>query len=519
MVLPCSGLRVACTRCLAGLLAIVLCAGGLSVRAQPDPTVKSARARIAKVITDTIEAAPYAGAFWGIEVTNLRTGRRLFRHNANRLFTPASNVKLLTTAAALKRLGPDFRYKTAVYVNGPVRNGVLHGNLIVQGSGDPTIGGYRQRKDPTQVFRRWADSLEEAGISRIQGDIIGDDDPFSDVPLGEGWSWNDVPYSYAAEVNGLVFSANTIDMSVTGRMSGAPARISWTPLQTDFVRVLNQTRTVPTDSSSDEEYDRPFGANTFQVRSRVHPGETQEESLTITNPTLYFTHVLREVLLQEGISVAGTGIDVDQMPIKPDYKAQSMRRVATYRSPSLRTIVRTTNHESQNLYAEQLLRTLAVVNPPDTTSETLTVGSAALGTRAVKAELAEADVDTSRIQLVDGSGLSRKNYVSPRALTRLLEHMWVDVGPNHSSAFYESLPTGGEEGTIEYRFRNGAPAQGNVHAKTGTLSHVSALSGYVNTEQGTPLSFVILCNHHLAEANQVRAAQDAIVNALARLPH
>jgi D-alanyl-D-alanine carboxypeptidase/D-alanyl-D-alanine-endopeptidase (penicillin-binding protein 4) len=500
-----------CTFALTVVLGLVA-----TVKAQPAPGVKSAQSVIRNAVTDTIEAAPYSGAFWGVEVTNLRTGRRLFRHNPNHLFTPASNTKLLTAAAALKRLGPSHRYETGLYVDGPVRNGVLQGNLIVRGSGDPTVGGYEQRDTPTAVFRDWADSLRAEGISRIDGDIVGDDDPFSDVPLGEGWSWNDVPYSYAAEVNGLVFNTNAIDLKVRGRRPGAPARITWSPFETDFVRVVNQTRTVPRDSSSDEEYDRPFNTNTFTVRSRLHPNERQEETLTITEPTEYFTHVLRTVLLREGISVEGRGVDVDAMPIKPQYGADSVRQVGTYRSPPLHQIVRTMNRESQNLYAEQLLRTLAVVNRPDTSSEDLTEGSAALGTLAVQAELAAAGVDTSRVQLVDGSGLSRKNYASPRAMTRLLEHMWVDADPALSSAFYDALPIGGENGTLEYRF-GGAAAEGNVRAKTGTLTGASALSGYVNTAGGTPLSFVIFCNHHMAETDEVRAAQDAIVNALARL--
>jgi len=497
--------------------AVVLGLTSAAEAQQPAPGAKAAQSTIRQAVTNTIEAEPYAGAFWGVEVTNLRTGRRLFQHNSNHLFTPASNMKLLTAAAALKRLGPSYRYETGLYVDGPIRNGVLRGNVIVRGSGDPTIGGYEQRSSPTTVFQDWADSLKAAGISRIEGAIIGDDDPFSDVPLGDGWSWNDVPYSYAAEVNGLVFNTNTIDLEVRGRRSGMPAQITWAPFETDFVRVINRTRTVPRDSSSDEEYDRPFGDNTFTVRSRLHPYETQKETLTITEPTRYFTHVLRSVLLQEGISVDGRGVNVDATPITPQYEADSVRQVGTYRSPPLHQIVRTMNRESQNLYAEQLLRTLAVVNRPNTTSEKLTKGSADLGTLAVRSELAAAGIDTSRVRLVDGSGLSRKNYVSPQALTRLLEYMWVDATPDQSSAFYDALPIGGKNGTLKYRFR-GAPAEGNVRAKTGTLTGASALSGYVTTAGGTPLSFVIFCNHHLAEANEVRAAQDAIVNVLAELP-
>lgn len=499
-------------------LLVLLLSPRMSANAQLAPEVKSAQTTIRQAVTDTIEEKRYSGAFWGIEVTNLRTGRRLFQHNPTHLFTPASNTKLLTAGAALWRLGTDFHYETGLYVDGPIRKGALHGNLIVRGSGDPTLGGYAQREDPTAVFRDWADSLKAAGITHIEGDIIGDDDPFSDVPLGEGWSWNDVPYSYAAEINGLVFNTNAIDVEVRGgRRPGTPGHISWSPFETDFVRVRNLTRTVPRDSSSDEEYDRPFGKNIFTVRSRLHPNEIQDETLTITEPTRYFTHVLRTVLLQEGISVAGRGVDVDRMPIDPNYAADSVRQVGTYRSPPLRDIVRTMNHESQNLYAEQLLRTLAIVNRPDTSSEELSKGSAALGALAAKTELAEVGVDTSRVQLVDGSGLSRKNYVTPQAMTRLLRHMRVDADTDLRSAFYDSLPTGGKEGTLEYRYLYGAPAQGNVRAKTGTLSGVSALSGYVTTSQDTPLSFVIFCNHHMAETDAVRAAQDAIVNALARL--
>ncbi len=504
---------------LSGLMSLLMVfLGTTAAQAQPTPEVKSAQTTIRKAVTDTIEAERYSGAHWGIEVTNLRTGHRLFRHNPTQLFTPASNTKLLTAAAALRRLGPSFRYETRLYVDGPIRNEVLRGNLIVRGSGDPTLGGYEQREDPTAVFRNWADSLRAAGITRIEGDIIGDDDPFSDVPLGEGWSWNDVPHSYAAEINGLVFNTNAIDLEVRGgRRPGAPGRITWTPFETEFVRVRNQTRTVPRDSSSDEEYDRPFGENTFTVRSRIYPNEIQDETLTVTDPTRYFTHVLRRVLLQEGISVQGHGVDVDQMPIDPNYAADSVRQVGTYRSPPLRQIVRTMNHESQNLYAEQLLRTLAIVNRPDTTSEELTKGSAALGALATRIELAEVGVDTSRVQMADGSGLSRKNYLSPQAMTRLLEFMWVDADSTLRSVFYDSLPTGGREGTLEYRYRYGASAQGNVQAKTGTLSNVSALSGYVKSGQGTPLSFVIFCNHHMADTDAVRAAQDAIVNTLAQL--
>jgi D-alanyl-D-alanine carboxypeptidase/D-alanyl-D-alanine-endopeptidase (penicillin-binding protein 4) len=240
--------------------------------------------------------------------------------------------------------------------------------------------------------------------------------------------------------------------------------------------------------------------------------------VSITDPTRYVAHVLRDVLVEQGVSVRGEPKDADDLSIKPDVNAVEMRPVATYRSPPLRKIVRTMNHESHNLYAEQLLRTMAVVNAPDTTDEDLKHGSAALGVLAVRSSLAETGIDTSRVFLQGGSGLSRKNLASPRAFVRLLEHVWTEADTTTRSAFTESLPRGGEEGTLEYRFDEGAPAGGRVRAKTGTLTGVSALSGYVETEGGVPLAFSILCNHHMTDSDQVRSAQDAIVNALAELP-
>jgi D-alanyl-D-alanine carboxypeptidase/D-alanyl-D-alanine-endopeptidase (penicillin-binding protein 4) len=486
-----------------------------AVRAQaPSPP---ATQRLAQTIQDTLDTPTFSGALWGVHVVNLRTGAVLYSRNADRNFVPASNVKLLTAAAALEQLGPDYRYRTTVYADGPVEAGTLKGNLIVRGAGDPTLGGYEQRSDPTQVFRRWADSLRARGITHIAGNVVGDDSRLDETPLGKGWSWSDISYAYAAQIGGLVFNENTIDLRVRGREVGEPAQVTWEPFHTDYVQIVNRSRTVPFRANEDEEYQRLMGTNTIQVRTRVHPNGIEEESLTIDDPTRYFTHVLRTVLQREGISVDGPPVDLDAAGLSPHYERPSVRRVASYTSPPLSQIVQTMNKESENLYAEQLLRTLAAEVPP-ATDEDLEPASSPLGVKAVRKTLARAQVDTSRIQLVDGSGLSRQNLLQPRALVRLLQHMWLHSAPEVSSSFYDSLPEGGREGTLEYRFQGSAPARANVRAKTGTLSNVSSLSGYVTSDRGTPVAFSVFCNHHLAEGDQVRSAQDVLVNALARLP-
>lgn len=501
------------------LLLFALAAGGPSPASAQAPFSETAAGqRLTEAITDTIETETFAGAFWGVHIVNLRTGTVLYSRNADRNFVPASNVKLFTTAAALEQLGPDYRYVTKVYADGPVNNGTLKGNLIVRGMGDPTIGGYKQRDDPTQVFRQWADSLRARGINHITGNIIGDDDHLDETPLGHGWSWSDITYAYAAQIGALVFNENTIDLEVRGRRIGQPARITWEPFKTDYVTVVNRSRTVPYRVEEDEEYQRLMGTNTIHVQTKVHPNGHESESITISNPTLYFTHVLRQVLLEEGISVNGAAADLDDTHTHLPYNSDAVRQIASYTSAPLSEITQTLNHESQNLYAEQLLRTLAATVPPDSVDEDVSPGSSRLGIKAVRETLGAAEVDTSRIELVDGSGLSRENLVRPRSMVRLLQHMWLHPDAAVSSAFYNALPKGGEEGTLKYRFQGAAPAHGNVQAKTGTLSNTSALSGYVNSESGTPIAFSLFCNHHMADGDQVRSAQDVIVNAIARLP-
>ncbi|MFB6247867.1 MAG: D-alanyl-D-alanine carboxypeptidase/D-alanyl-D-alanine-endopeptidase [Salinibacter sp.] len=501
----------------AALLLVGLLLGPAPTTLGQAPPTPSAQERLADAVTDTIGTETFRGAFWGIHVVNLRTGEVLYSRNAERFFVPASNVKLLTTAAGLEQLGPDYRYQTSVYVDGPVTDGTLEGNLIVRGAGDPTIGGFEQRDDPTQVFRRWADSLQARGITRIDGNIVGDDNRMAETPLGHGWSWSDIPYAYAAEIGGLVFNENTVDLEVEGRQVGQPARLSWDPFRTDYVTVVNRSQTVSYRDEEDEEYTRDMGTNTIHVKSRIHPNERDTESITVSNPTLYFVDTLRDILLQEGISVDGRAADLDETALNVQYDSRAVRRVASYTSAPLSAIVQTLNHQSKNLYAEQLLRTLAVEVPPDT-EEDLPPGSSALGVKAVRETLVNAQVDTSRIQLVDGSGLSRQNLVRPTSLVTLLRYMWHHPNPRVRSAFYDSLPEGGRDGTLEYRFQGTAPARSNVRAKTGTLSNTSSLSGYVTSGAGAPLAFSVFCNHHLADGDQVRSAQDVIVNALARLP-
>ena len=503
------------SRCMPHRLSVLiaLLVGSLSVpvHAQPGGDVPSGAAvdALARVIDDTLDAPTYAGATWSVMIAEAESGRVLYTRNGASNLVPASNVKLYTAAAAL---GPDFQYETRLYRGGPVRDGVLHGPLVVRGSGDPSIGGEASKDDPTSVFRAWADSLRAEGIRQVHGDVVGDDDVFDDEALGKGWSVDDTPYAYAAEIGGLAFYGNKIDLRVIGQRPGQPARIDWKPMRTGYVTIDNRSVTTR-GGRVDEDYRRRLGTNTICVGTRVPAGVVEREALTVSNPTKYFVHVLRDVLMQQGLAVDGAPVDVDDAPIKPRYDDGNLQRVASTTSPAMRELVTVVNEESDNLYAEQILRTLAVHAASDTLD--LPPGSAELGTRVVLETAARAGVDTARVQFADGSGLSRHNLVSAQATVQLLQYMWTHPDAAVREAFVASLPVGGRSGTIEYRFRGNAPAGGNVQAKTGTLSNVIALAGYVRSTDGTPLAFAIMSNHHTSKSSAIRRAQDVIVNALA----
>jgi D-alanyl-D-alanine carboxypeptidase/D-alanyl-D-alanine-endopeptidase (penicillin-binding protein 4) len=498
--------------------ALVLLLLGLGLFATPLSAQPAPPASLSSVIDTALAREDFNGSIWGVAVANLNSGYTLYERNPHTLFTPASNTKLFTSAAALEQLGPDYRFETRVYAEGTVRDSVLDGNLVVRGAGDPTIGGREQEDDPTAVFRAWADSLRAAGINRITGNLIGDDDIFTDEPLGYGWSWDDTPYYYAAEIGGLAFNRNTVDVTIESRFVGMPGHVRWAPFNTDYVTIVNETETIAASKEEDEDYERPLGSNTIYLRTKLPQGMTEEESLTISNPTLYFTYVLRQVLERQGITVEGTAVDVDDLDRKPDYDAPAMQPVARYQSIPLSEIVTTLNRESSNLYAEQVIRTLGVEQPADSVDDDVEIGSGEMGVEAAMRTYVRAQIDTSRIQFADGSGLSRHNLVTPRSVVTLLTYLWNHPDAAVKRSFYDSLPVGGENGTLEYRFRGTAQARGQVRAKTGTLSNASALSGYVRTADGTPLAFAILCNHHITDSDFVREAQDIIVNALAGSP-
>ena len=477
----------------------------LAVGVSAQPT--SARNGLADRIEGVLEARAFDDAYWGVQIVNLSSGDVLFDRNGSRRFIPASNMKLLTTAAALDALGPSFRYRTRLYAEGDVQNGTLRGNLIVRGAGDPTFGGRYQDDDMTRVFRQWADSLRAAGIRRVQGVVVGDDDIFDNVHLGQGWQWDDLVWYYGAEVSGLQFNEGVIDVAVRGTSPGQPARIEAEP-NFGYARFVNRSTTTA-GGGIREGYSRALSDNVFTVTASVPAGSTEREALSVVNPTEYFVSTMAGVFRQQGITITGEPVDVDEWGRRPRYEL--MRRVASHDSPTLAEIAAETNTSSNNVYAEHLLRTLGayVYRGVD-----LPTGSALAGYAAMEPFLERIGVAPERFRVADGSGLSALNRLTPDGIVRLLRGMHEHADRATREAFYHSLPLGGFTGTIRNRYRSG-DARGNVRAKTGYISGARTLSGYVTSASGDLIAFSLLCNNYTVRTSRVNQAQDQIVELLA----
>lgn len=444
----------------------------------------------------------FSNAHWGVIIQSLETGEYIYRLNEHKNFIPASNIKLFTSAVALLKLGPEFKYKTYLYTDGEIKNGILYGNIFVRGSGDPTISGRFTNGDITKTFRDWADSLLKLGIREVQGNIIGDDNYFDDQYMGTGWAWDDETYWYSAHISALSFNDNCVDLEILpGRRIGDPAIIRVNP-NTSYVQIKNQLITAHPDSSNKIDFFRLPGTNIINIFGRISlRSNPRRESISVHNPTLYTVTVLKEVFESKGIKITGSVADIDDTFLNPDY--EKMKVLASYESPPLSEIIKVINKRSQNFYAEQVFRTLGKIFGGE--------GSTQKSVEVMKSTLAQIGIPPDLISIYDGSGLSRLNLITPFQVLTLLNYMYRH---EYFTFFYESLPIAGVDGTLETRMRR-TKAQGNVRAKTGYVQYARALSGYVKTKDGEMLSFSMITNNYLIPTSTANMIQDIVCQRLA----
>jgi serine-type D-Ala-D-Ala carboxypeptidase/endopeptidase (penicillin-binding protein 4) len=432
----------------------------------------------------------------GLCVRSLDHGDELYARHADAAFVPASNQKLLVTAAALDTLGPDFSFTTRVLTLGPRRGGTLRGDLVLQGGGDPTL--------TTEGLAALADSVAAAGIRCVTGRVRGDDSIFDRQRLGIGWTWDDESFPYAAPISGLTLNGNTVGVAVRpGVGSGMPALVRLDPPTAPIVLRVGAI-TAPSGQPASLRIDRRRAQDEIDVSGRLPwHGEPVVARVTVEDPPLYAAAVFTGLLRERGVRISGAPVLLGT--------PGSAALLGEIRSPPLAAIIREMNKNSENLVAEMLLKALGMRDGGAGAG----AGIGGAGEKVLRAFLERAGLRGPALVLADGSGLSRQDLISPRNLVRLLAAM--DRHPNRD-AFYDSLPVAGVDGTLRHRMA-GTAAAGAVRAKTGTLTHVTALSGLVTTRDGERLAFSLLTNNYpgaLSGPSGPRGMEDAVAVALAK---
>ena len=489
-------------------LAVASCAANppsqTVVPAPPSEAVQELRAELTRIFNAPVNER----GVWGIDIRSLDTGERLFEMNSGKLMMPASNMKILTVSAAADTLGWDYRFTTTLEMRGTVSNGVLHGDLIVRSNGDPTINSRNGRADA--VLAQWTQALTDAGLRSIEGRVIGFDQAFDDEGIGAGWAWDYLQYGYAAPVGALEFNENlaTLTIAPAGSAGGTPA----VTLQPGAgLELLNRAITGGPGSDDTIDYRRHLDRPVLEVTGTIPLGAPPEtRTVAVVNPTVFYAESVRSALVARGITIGGPAVDYDD--VAPELMSGEggvdhpipVSVIATTQSPPLREIASVLMKVSQNLYAETLLKTVGAARSG--------LGTTEAGRIIVRNVLTGWGLPSDSYVMYDGSGLSRYNYVTAATLTSLLEHMYRD--PAHRDAFVATLPIAGKDGTLATRLRQ-TRAEGNALAKTGSISNVRALSGYVKTRDGEMLVFSILANDFVIPSATINWIADLGVEVLA----
>ncbi|HSJ13771.1 MAG TPA: D-alanyl-D-alanine carboxypeptidase/D-alanyl-D-alanine-endopeptidase [Longimicrobiales bacterium] len=496
------------------LLPAVVGAGALEARtaasapaagagpAHPGPATSPASAadsaRIAARLAAVLDTGAMARVHWGIDVRDASTGQVLFGRNAHRLFIPASSLKLVVAAAAAHHLPASFRYRTTFLAGGPLRDGVLEGDLIVRGRGDPTISG-RYEPAMTTLLAAFADSLRARGVRRISGAVVADETEWPYQPVHGDWEAYDLNWWYAARVGPLGFNDNAVDFRVAPGAVGQRARITWQP-DTRAFHFRNDTRTVAAGRPTTLDFDRVPGTDSIFAYGEIPAdASARTESFAVRDPAHYFAMVLAEQLARAGIAIDSAHVRISRPPQLPARGTVLFE----YLSPPLARIVGPVLQTSQNWFAEQLVRTLG--------HEVSGEGSWAAGLAVERRFLSDVvGIDSATFRLRDGSGLSGGNLITPASLSRLLVHVRRDP---RQQVVRDALPvSAAETGSLRRRLQD---LPGRVQAKTGSIRNVDSLSGLLRTDSGRELAFSIVANGSGVSSARMRNVIDAAVRILA----
>lgn len=423
-------------------------------------------------INQTIEHSELANARWGVIAISLKDGRVVCGRDERKLFNPASIEKILTAIVALDKLGADYRWKTSVYAAKEIDNGTVNGDLTIYGRGAPDFDGTNLENLIAQ--------LQAKGLKRIKGNIVGDESYFKGDNVGDGWTWNDLQWYYGAEASALSFDGNELDVYM---QDGKPVASS------DYLNIENDLQPKQADKTEAYGIKRGLADNQIYVWGN---GEKASGRMSVSNPARWTAKLFKDALEKKGVAVEGDVKSVNWQS-KEKLNVEINIELASVESKTLAEIVNRMNKRSVNIYAELILRTLGKRFGDSAIAETKQMqevrGDDSAGTSVVKKFLRENKVLTDEIQIHDGSGLSRLDFVTPEAFGRALIYA---AQSKFADVFTNSLPVAGTDGTLGGRLGR---VKGKILAKTGSISFVNSLAGYALTTESEVLTFAIISNN------------------------
>ena len=445
---------------------------------------------LTKEIDRIIAESDSAHARWGVYIASMKDGRVLSSRDGDRLFTPASNMKIFTTAVALDVLGADYRWRTSVYSPRQMdANGIVEGDLTLYGRGAPDFDSKAKGGLPALV-----DQLYERGLRRVRGSVIGDESHFRAEAYPVGWQWNDLQWYYGAEPSALTIDENTVEVTIAPANKGGPAASVAVNPDDKYLRLTNNSTTGERDALTSIGIQRGLSNNDLQVWGEFPAsGRSFSAFLSVHDPSLHAATIFKRLLAARGIQIDGDVRSRDFRVAEADrFDPRTAVELAYVESAPLSEIVHVTNKESNNLFAELLLRTLgkergATVPDPDP-RRNATRGDDASGAAVVKKWLSDQGVAVRDLAIHDGSGLSRLDLITPESAVGLLMAI---AKSSSATAFRNSLPVAGRDGTLGSRLQTLA---GRVSAKTGYLTYTHALSGYITVDGGEEYAFSVICN-------------------------
>ncbi|AKG24255.1 D-alanyl-D-alanine carboxypeptidase/D-alanyl-D-alanine endopeptidase [Calothrix sp. 336/3] len=450
----------------------------------PANTTSFCPAQLTSAIDAVVNRTQFTRARWGILIQPLGSNQTLYNRDSKKFFTPASVTKVLTTAAALQALGSSYRFRTTVYGNAE--------NMRVVGGGDPSLTNAQLQALAKQLKQRGIQSIKtlNADEGLIQGDIVH-----------PTWQWEDIYSDYGAPISSFMVNENTFGIKLSPQAVGRNVAIAWNDAnEARLWQVINQSTTVANNQPNTINITRELSGRVLRIQGNLAANaDPMNVALPVVDPGFYFLRRFRTAL-------AGEKISLDKTALVTGGKNES--QLASVQSPPLSELIATVNLDSNNLYAESLLRALGTRQarkPQQTTADA--------GLELLKTTLTQLGVDATSYIINDGSGLSRRNLISPEALVQTLRGIARSPG---NSVYRASLPVGGKTGTLKFRFRN-TPAEGIVQAKTGTMTGVVSLAGYVNPPNYEPIVFSVIVNQTSLPASTVRQAIDEVVIMLAQL--